>query len=202
MHDLQMTIDGTYEPACEYAFRKLIEDLPPELPTRTKARIGIMRHPQTDAFLKNACAITEYDPLRALFREYLDELPAADTIARTIRDCFGDGNEAKPRQELSGAIRAQVGSPEWYLKYLKTKHWKETALRAKHYYGGCVLCPEFNNLEVHHRHYWTLTTEAMRDLSVLCADHHRRITPLMSIAVPRQMPEEVGKLFAREAKTL
>jgi 5-methylcytosine-specific restriction endonuclease McrA len=62
-----------------------------------------------------------------------------------------------------------------YRAYLRTDHWiktREEALdRALH---RCALCNTDSNLHVHHRTYERLGAELPSDLTVLCADCHRK----------------------------
>ncbi len=60
---------------------------------------------------------------------------------------------------------AYLASPEWQ----RTRRWA-LALAS----GRCQLCDAADRLEVHHRHYRRVGSEAPGDVIVLCADCHAR----------------------------
>jgi 5-methylcytosine-specific restriction endonuclease McrA len=62
-----------------------------------------------------------------------------------------------------------------YATYIKTSRWKQRREEAKRRAGNrCLVCNSGDRLEVHHRSYANLGNERPEDLTVLCADCHRR----------------------------
>jgi 5-methylcytosine-specific restriction endonuclease McrA len=85
-----------------------------------------------------------------------------------------------------------------YLRYLQSPEWYQQRRRALHRAGyRCERCGMGRELEVHHRHYWTLGDEEPEDLEVLCHRCHRN-EHLLCNRAPR-MREQLGqaRLFDR-----
>lgn len=185
----------------EAAVAILGDAVDPEL--RTK--YAWMMDPHVDAFIQSIPQIMTVDEARS---EYLHHLEAkngcfeseARAARRAAEDAKCDG--IKTSKKRTDALRKKNDSPLWYTKYLKTRHWIEPVYGVRPgalmYYGGCVICGSTKDLQVHHRHYNSLGREDSHDVSILCDNHHRQITPLVGIYVPRTIPPSVLDLFRKE----
>lgn len=190
MHHLQKRIDGLWEAANKYPARQLLAVASEELQSKERVKIGWMSSGVVQAFILNACKISKFDEMVEAYSKHLDDMPSFETLARSAR--AGETHcEATPTQ------REASKAPRWYELYLRSDHWKSLKVRAKQYYGGCVLCGNHDSPECHHRHYLTLGSENIKDLSVLCSNHHKAVHPLLGIKVPRQCPCNVDVLLRR-----
>lgn len=61
-----------------------------------------------------------------------------------------------------------------YQTYLRSRHWQRTRKTIIALIKTCVLCDSPQRLEVHHRHYRTLGSENVEDVTVLCHTCHTR----------------------------
>jgi len=184
MHQLQKRIDGYWEAANKYPTRQLIAVASEELQSKERVKIGWMNSGVVQAFILNACEITKLDEMAAAYNKHLDDMPSFETFARSARS-------GQTHYEATAAQREASKPPRWYELYLRSEYWKALRIRALNYYRGCVLCGAQDALECHHRHYMTLGSENLTDLSILCANHHKAVTPLLGIKVPRRCPDNV-----------
>lgn len=190
MHTLQKRLDGTFEAAVNYSAKQLIAVTDDDLQSRDRVKVAWVSSPTVQAFIRNACEISVLDEMAEAYIRHLDEMPAFETFARQARKGT-DGIVSTPAQREASA------PPRWYQLYRQSQYWKRLVMRARDYYGGCVLCSSPESPECHHRHYLTLGAETMKDLSILCANHHKAIMPLLGIRTPRQCPDNVEVLLHR-----
>jgi len=65
--------------------------------------------------------------------------------------------------------------PDWYKKYLTSKHWIVFSLTIRSFWGGnCCLCNSDKTTEVHHNNYDHLWEEEITDCVLLCRKCHKR----------------------------
>lgn len=159
--------------------------------SREKQRIVLLDHPSTSAFLHDALVLTVYDAMRARFLKWLISLGSIESICRPSRPSKEDKGETAARKPYRT-------TPRWYDKYFKTDHVQALRRSAFVHYGGCVLCGSLQDLRLHHRHYNSLGNEQVRDLSVLCDEHHGQSHRMLGLKVPRSCPDGVRRIFAKE----
>ena len=185
----------------EAAVAILGEAVDPEL----RAKYAWMMDPHVCAFIQSIPQIMTVDEARS---EYLHHLEAKngcfESEARSARKAAESkkNGEIKTSDKRITQLKNKNAQPLWYTRYLKTRHWIEPIYGVRPgalmYYGSCVICGSVKELQVHHRHYNTLGKEDSHDVSILCDNHHKQITPLVGIYVPRTMPPSVMELFRKE----
>lgn len=75
---------------------------------------------------------------------------------------------------LRGPVTRRYHSKQ-YEDYLKSKEWASKRKEAfKHYGRRCAKCGTNERLQVHHRSYYNLGHEPMRDLQILCFWCHKK----------------------------
>lgn len=191
MHTLQRMLDGTWSPAVKYTSKQLIAVSDDEMVSRDRVKVAWLNAPPVQAFLKNACMISDLDRMTQAYIDHLDGMPSFETMARAARSA-DDASQATPTQ------RQAAEPPTWYETYLRSDHWKRIRQSASRYYGGCVLCGDANNQECHHRHYLSLGRECVStDVSILCQNHHKIVRGYLGIRVPRNCPDNVEVLLRR-----
>ena len=81
-------------------------------------------------------------------------------------------------------------SPPWYLRYLKSLHWKNLVAKVHEWWGlRCAICGKTGlALEVHHNTYKNLGHEDFQDVVPLCVKCHKRNHEAMPD--PREINEE------------
>jgi hypothetical protein len=177
----------------EETLAKFMRDLG-DIPTAAKQQAALHRHKSTPVFLASATEIAVMSRMDERFLDWMDSLPSLESICRASRKSNEEEDE-EPSRNGNGRPRSS-GSPKWYQRYLKSSHMTELRIRAKEYYGGCVLCDAQDpGLVLHHRHYLTLGSERLRDTCILCADHHNMAWPWLAVRVPQKMPEEVRMML-------
>lgn len=191
----------TVKERCEAAVAVLGDSLDPEL----RRLYSWMMDPHVNAFIRTIPSITTVDEAR---EEYLQHLQSKngcfESEARATRMAAADSKSGsvKITKKRSDQLKKKNDPPEWYKRYLKTRHWLEPVIGVRAgalmYYGSCVLCGVTRDLQVHHKHYNTLGKEDSHDVSILCDSHHKQITPLVGIYVPKIMPPSVVELFRKE----
>jgi hypothetical protein len=59
-----------------------------------------------------------------------------------------------------------------YHNYIKSEQWALKSQAMRKYFKTCAICDSDVKLCVHHKHYETVGQERLRDLTVLCGEHH------------------------------
>lgn len=87
-------------------------------------------------------------------------------------------------------------TPQWYVDYLKSDHWKDCSNSFKRYWDNrCSVCYGLNNIEVHHRTYDRIGSERITDCIVLCKKCHKLFSKNGRLClVPQDGPTE--RLFS------
>jgi hypothetical protein len=62
--------------------------------------------------------------------------------------------------------------PGGYHNYIKSEQWARKSQAMRKYFKTCAICDSGIKLCVHHKHYETVGRERLKDLTVLCGDHH------------------------------
>ena len=164
-----------------------------------------MMDPHVNAFILSIPNITNADVAREEYLRHLEDKPGVfETEARSTRRAkqSEESGETKISSTRVKQLAKKNEAPAWYKRYLKTQHWLGPGYGirpgALMYYGSCVLCGMNRDLQVHHKHYNSLGKEDMHDICILCEDHHKRITPMVSIYVPRVIPPAAIAVFKKE----
>jgi hypothetical protein len=174
-----------------------------DVPAAKRALCAWMLNPNVVAFIRSIPQIRDEAAARLEYLDHLERAGCFETVARSARkaaEAIKDGGLLVTQKRVD-IIKQRHGVPEWYKTYLKTDHWAGHAgvrAGAVIYYGSCVLCGIKTDLQIHHKHYNSLANEDTHDVSVLCDNHHKQITPLVGIYVPRTAPPSVMALFDHE----
>ena len=100
--------------------------------------------------------------------------------------------QGKLRAKYKSKARKPIEkSPQWYLDYLETDHWKTF----REYILGfwdyrCCLCRSDKKVEVHHNNYDRLGNEKINDCVALCSKCHRKFHSSMA---KKEKQEETGR---------
>lgn len=109
-----------------------------------------------------------------------EELAEEVWFARALaeRVAYGSSKIPDPKSALYHFLyhkRDYFAGYSTYKEYLESGHWQNFTKNAKEYYDNkCQECGKTKTLNTHHRSYYWLGAERMRDVRVLCYECHQK----------------------------
>lgn len=164
-----------------------------------------MLDPWVNALIFSIPAIRTTDEAREAYIDHLRQKTGCfEGEARQTRNAKRDlkNGSSTVDKKRTDQIRKGFNQPKWYARYLKSRHWTEPVYGVKPgalmYYGSCVLCGSTKELQTHHRHYNSIGKEDSHDVSILCDSHHRQVTKILGMCIPRVIPPGAITVFRKE----